>query len=104
MTQFLTGHGSFGSFTKRIGKTQSDVCKLCGVRDDPEHFYGFCQRWETKRKEIIDRLGYLPDVEELIPKMLESKEMWQVLFKFIAETMENKEIEDREEGERARTA
>ncbi|CAG9833547.1 unnamed protein product, partial [Diabrotica balteata] len=34
---FLTGHGIFGTFTNRIGKSASADCTVCGVPDTPVH-------------------------------------------------------------------
>lgn len=35
-TQFLTGHGSYGTFTLEILKTADDLCRIFGTRDSPE--------------------------------------------------------------------
>ncbi|XP_044754970.1 uncharacterized protein LOC123313925 [Coccinella septempunctata] len=94
-TQFLTGHGSFGTYTKRIGKTRSDECGSCGVEDSPEHMYATCRRWNVEREELKFKLGHLPSVEDVIPRMLESKSSWKTLYGYITE------MEMEMEGERA---
>ena len=51
VTQFLTGHRSFGTYLKRIGKIQDDRCRYCGEVDAPEHLLD-CTRWERERNEL----------------------------------------------------
>ena len=49
--QFLTDHGSFRTYLRRIGKVQEETCKYYGGIDAPEHLLG-CARWEKERREI----------------------------------------------------
>ena len=56
LTQFLTGHRSFGSYTKRIGKTPGDACPRCGETDDPEHIFR-CRKWKDQRRNIQTEIG-----------------------------------------------
>lgn len=96
VTQFFTGHGSFGTFTRRIGKTAADVCVACGVTDDPEHVYASCSRWSNERAELQADLGFFPDVEEIVPFMLRSDDKWSRISRYLREVMSRKEREDRD--------
>lgn len=95
-TQFLTGHGSYGSFTKRIGKTEDDMCHVCQVKDDPEHMFFYCKRWEEERKALKVSIGRLPPTEEIIKTMIADKITWNLIFQYITVVMRRKESEDRE--------
>ncbi|XP_045482747.1 uncharacterized protein LOC123686563 [Harmonia axyridis] len=90
-TQFLTGHGSFGTYTKRIRKIPDDKCIECKVPDSPEHTYQACKRWNTEREEVRKELGTLPPIEEIITRMLETPESWNILYSYIAGIMRRKE-------------
>lgn len=49
VTQFLSGHGSFGSYLARIGKGRPD-CTQYGVADTPEHTFFNCEKWGMERE------------------------------------------------------
>lgn len=94
-TQFLSGHGSFGTFTKKINKTEDDLCHECGDQDSPEHVYTDCTRWANERNRVCDRLGILPQIDDMIPEMLNDSHKWDTIFEFLVEVMTRKETEDR---------
>ncbi|XP_056645835.1 uncharacterized protein LOC130451059 [Diorhabda sublineata] len=96
VTQILTGHGSFGSFTKRIHKTVDDTCASCGQRDDPAHVLYECVRWGEKRGRLKKLLGGdLPRATEIIGEMLKDRETWKAVTTFMTEVMTKKEKEHR---------
>ncbi|XP_057671248.1 uncharacterized protein LOC130902979 [Diorhabda carinulata] len=96
ITQVLTGHGSFGTFTKRIRKTEDDTCKTCGQMDDPAHVLYECVRWGEERTRLKEQLGCdLPTATEIIGKMLEDKKTWNAVTTYMTVVMTNKEKEDR---------
>lgn len=99
-TQFLTGHGSFGTYTKRIKKTRDDLCYKCGVKDSPEHVLYYCKRWERERRELKEELGDIPKVDEVMKKMTQNRDCLEMLYKYITEIMRRKEKEDRDREER----
>ena len=45
VTQFLTGHGSFGTYLRRIGKVQVETCKR---NKRAGSFVGLCEMGEGK--------------------------------------------------------
>lgn len=95
----MTGHGSFGTFTKRIQKSENDLCHACDVRDSPEHDYAECARWEEERRSATERMGTFPPLDGLIPCMLEDLNSWEIMFGFVVDIMTRKEAEDRKRQE-----
>lgn len=82
-TQFLTGHGSYGTFTKRIGKTQNDQYHTCHSKDDPEHMFLYCSSWVEKRSALERSIGSLPFIEERISMMIADKRVWKEMYGFV---------------------
>ncbi|KAJ8978657.1 hypothetical protein NQ317_019093 [Molorchus minor] len=98
LTQFLTGHGSFGEYLRRIKKTEEERCRYCGAeQDSPNHTIMDCPRFSTLREGVWEELG-IENGRDLIRKMLGKKENWEKLHKVINEIMTTKEREEREEG------
>ncbi|KAJ8912281.1 hypothetical protein NQ315_016779 [Exocentrus adspersus] len=50
-THALTGHGSFGRFTKRIRRTAEDASRYCGEVESRQHTFFSCVRWPGVRRE-----------------------------------------------------
>ncbi|KAJ8966212.1 hypothetical protein NQ314_003678 [Rhamnusium bicolor] len=74
ISQFLTGHGSFGTYTQRLGISENALCVYCGEEDSPEHTVLYCHRWAPYRIAIYGELGQLT-AETLVAHMIEDK--WQ---------------------------
>jgi hypothetical protein len=98
LTQFLTGHGSFGSYLHRIQKRDTSECQLCGIiPDTPKHAIFDCDAWYSIRNEIEAYTGVAINSENVIGTMLESKANWTRISSAIV-----KILRTREEVERAR--
>ncbi|CAH2006852.1 unnamed protein product [Acanthoscelides obtectus] len=54
LTQFLSGHGYFGHYTKRMGITEGSICGYCGEKDSPEHTIFVCHMEEQYRRIRCD--------------------------------------------------
>ncbi|KAK9887263.1 hypothetical protein WA026_021115 [Henosepilachna vigintioctopunctata] len=91
----MVGHGSFAAYTHRIGKTENELCVICGVPDNPEHVVYNRTRWNTEREGVTIRTGPLHAPEVFLSKMIEERSCWNSIFLFIAEAMKRKEREDR---------
>lgn len=95
MSQALTGHGSFGTYTKRIGKTQGDECRYCDLQDSPDHTLFICPRWNEDRL----RLNLLWDKEvnalNFIEGLLKSRKAWAQGAAFLRDVMSQKEQDER---------
>lgn len=96
LTQFLSGHGRFGTYTKKMKITSTDDCFYCGTTDTPEHTVFHCQRWNTERQNMINNIGKEIEVNTVIQMMIENKDHWQCIEKYIQKIISTKEIEDRE--------
>ncbi|KAJ8911120.1 hypothetical protein NQ315_003295 [Exocentrus adspersus] len=58
-TQWLTGHGSFGRYRRKINKTITAECYHCeqDVEDNPEHTFFRCPRWVDVREGLEREVG-----------------------------------------------
>lgn len=96
LTQFLTGHGSFGVYLKRIGKRENDNCMYGdNERDDPEHTVFHCMRFESERarlRVLLNGLEVGPD--NIIEVMLSSKSAYAHVSGVIVDIMKVKEREE----------
>ncbi|KAJ8971166.1 hypothetical protein NQ314_000843 [Rhamnusium bicolor] len=73
ISQFLTGHGSFGVYTQRLGISENAFCVYCGEEDSPEHTVLYCHRWAPYRIAIYGELGFQLTAETLVAHMIEDK-------------------------------
>lgn len=89
LTQFLSGHGCFGSYFARFKICDSNVCVFCGhgVVDTPRHTFFECDRFLLKRLDLEKLLDapFLP--ETCINLMLQSKNNWNLVDKFIRDVL-----------------
>ncbi|CAI6367653.1 unnamed protein product [Macrosiphum euphorbiae] len=97
LSQVLTGHGCFGEYLHRFGKTDSDSCALCGTApDDTEHAVFNCDAFHNWRTETCVYLGVdqlSPD--NLVNNMLRSSADWQRVSSLIERIMRTREQEER---------
>ncbi|KAJ8983333.1 hypothetical protein NQ317_003138 [Molorchus minor] len=97
LAQFLTGHGSFGQYLKRIGKIEDQRCRYCGAEEDtPRHTVMECNRFATVREAVWEELE-IEDEADLLRKMMASKDNWCKIHQVIRDTMTNKEREERDQ-------
>ncbi|KAJ8967336.1 hypothetical protein NQ317_007981 [Molorchus minor] len=90
LAQFLTGHGSFGQYLKRIGKIEDQRCRYCGAEEDtPRHTVMECNRFATVREAVWEELE-IEDEADLLRKMMASKDNWCKIHQVIRDTMTNK--------------
>lgn len=91
-TQVFTGHGSFQSYLKKIGKEETDCCKYCQQgTDDAEHTVFRCPRWERKRMGVEEKIGERITPENMVEVMCRKQENWTEITKVITEIMKIKE-------------
>lgn len=100
VTQALTGHGSFRSYTKKIGKTADDNCIYCGEVDDARHTLLVCHRWHRPREEAARKLEVASIDANLIREMMTDKRKWEEGYRMLTHIMSNKEKEEREHQQR----
>lgn len=78
LTQFLTGHGTFQAYLHRFNLSDTEECLYCESVDDVGHTFFECIRWEEERKKIEDKMDRITP-ENIIDKMLENKEHWDMV-------------------------
>lgn len=93
LTQVLSGHGSFGSFTCKIQKTDTADCLYCGQFDTPEHTLFECIRWDQERQAILNTYPGL-NIDTLMQTMIDNKQNFMYIHRWIKELMDTKEKED----------
>lgn len=94
LTQFFSGHGMFQKYLLRIQKAESGDCRYCGEEDTAEHTVLECERWERLRSPYITQVGNL-NSNNIVGKMLESKDQWDITARMVREIMKQKIIESR---------
>ncbi|XP_018495464.1 uncharacterized protein LOC108864396, partial [Galendromus occidentalis] len=81
LSQLLSGHGSFGEYLYRIGKTDSPSCTLChsGPIDDVCHTFEVCADLGPIRAEFRRNSSYTGPVEcgRLVRYMLHGRDEWR---------------------------
>jgi hypothetical protein len=97
LTQCLTGHGVFGSYLKRIGWRDAEMCWYCRELDMPEHTMFQCARWVTKRTEAETATGVELNAENVVEVMLRGQTEWDAVGRFLTEVMRQKEADERQE-------
>ncbi|KAF6212789.1 hypothetical protein GE061_010498 [Apolygus lucorum] len=112
LTQFLTGHGYFWSFLKKIGRTTDSRCLYCQqqrdritddeqqdqdgvaegleIEEDDVYHTHMCPRWERMRSSLIDEVGELQP-ETIVNKMMETKENWDAINTYVMAVLKEKE-------------
>lgn len=65
ITPFLTGHGCFGSYLKKMGLTQTEGCCYCGEKDTPKHTIFECKRWREERSRAERKYGKKLNTENI---------------------------------------
>jgi hypothetical protein len=95
LTQFLSGHGIFGSYLHRIGKLQTGLCRYCHEEDDtPEHTFFKCLRWEAARSDCWRVIG-VQTPGSIIEKMCEDEEAWKATDKMVIDILRTKQEDER---------
>ena len=102
MTQAFTSHGNFQKYLHRIGKTETETCQYYTQEsDDAEHTLFKCPRWKNEREKVEKVVGGNITTGNLIDIMLQRKENFESIRKYITRIMSNKE-EDELKNERRR--
>ncbi|KAJ8977861.1 hypothetical protein NQ317_004769 [Molorchus minor] len=96
ITQFLTGHGSFKYYTKRMGITQDDACSYCGLIDTAEHTVLNCGRWSDWREELEEELGSVINKENISDIMIANGRNWAKVSRFVKKVLQKKKEEERQ--------
>ena len=96
LTQALTGHGQYKTYTKKIGKGADDRCMYCGIIDTAEHTIFECNRWAHIRNETNRKLNEELRVDNITNTMSESRQNWDIIHNMIKIIMKTKEMDNRQ--------
>lgn len=95
LTQVLTGHGHFHTYTKRMNLSADDMCFYCGETDTVEHTVFVCNRWVKYRQDTYTLLGEEINPDNMVQKMIESSANWKLVQKLVKRIMTQKEKDER---------
>ncbi|XP_024883911.1 uncharacterized protein LOC112462400, partial [Temnothorax curvispinosus] len=102
ITQFLTGHGCFGTYLNRIGKEDSPICRYCDSEEDtPEHTLEVCHFWALERGELTAVIGQDLSLRNIIARICNSKERWNAFSVFVERVLQRKEEDERRRQQQA---
>lgn len=77
LSQFLTGHGSFGSYLKQFRLIMDDKCPYCEEIDTPYHTIYKCIRWSKERIELEVAMEMEINPENTVTEMVGSRNGWR---------------------------
>jgi RNA binding protein fox-1 len=93
LTQFLTGHGAFGSYLHRQKKIDTSLCPTCvNAEETPEHVVFECSRFDTEREDMT-RMIPIVSVDNVVELMCNQKEYWAIINTMITKIISKLEAE-----------
>ncbi|CAG4946299.1 unnamed protein product [Colias eurytheme] len=96
MTQIFTGHGCFGEYLHRIGRSSQENCHHCdAICDSAQHTLEVCPAWAMQRMVLIQEIGSDLSLSAVINAMLSSRSAWQSVQNFCECIMLQKESAER---------
>lgn len=83
ITQFLSGHGGFGSYLKRMNRVTDSGCKRCKRPETAEHLLFDCEGLETERQQCrtVTKVNLRP--ESMVACMSLSVSNWTAVESFV---------------------
>ncbi|XP_071581110.1 uncharacterized protein [Temnothorax nylanderi] len=95
ITQFLTGHGCFGSFLYRIGKEETSTCRYCSTAEDTsEYTLASCPFWGHERGELTAIIGQV-SLAAVVNQICKTREAWRAFSVFAERVLCRKEEDER---------
>lgn len=91
ISQASTGHGSFGTYTKRIGKIQGYGCRYCDLQNSPDHTLFNCPKWNKEKRKLNTLWDTEINAFKFIEGLLRSSQGWDQRASFLREVMGRKE-------------
>lgn len=89
MTQFLSGHGSFGTYLEKRKLTTTPLCS-CGELDTPEHTFFSCTLIKDKLTNLSKELRIIVNKNNLLETMISNKDNWHKGYIYIKTILELK--------------
>lgn len=94
LVQLLTGHGCFGTFRQRIGKTEKADCWYCGEEDNPDHMFT-CTRWTSDKIDLDLKCKEEVRANNFLTIMLKQEDLWDATNEFVEKVLKEKERYER---------
>ncbi|KAG5871742.1 hypothetical protein JTB14_013748 [Gonioctena quinquepunctata] len=92
LTQFLTGHGTFGDYEVRLKNKKW----YCGNDEFPEqHTIYNCGRWERKRTALELDIGVRISLDDTIDLMINNIRNWNKIHSYVKAVLPTKQREER---------
>ena len=96
MTQVLSGHGCFKAYLYRFKISRQSTCDFCECEiDDAEHTLFHCPEWKGLREAAGIGVGVTLTKDNMVDKMLESRQNWNEISTFVSVVMKRKELDQR---------
>lgn len=97
ITQFLTGHGYFGSYLYKIKSAQSASCLECGHGDDTVLYtLKVCPAFNDQREILKGTIGRSISMNTLIQALLQGEDKRLAVSNFCRDVLQVKEKRERE--------
>ena len=61
----LSGHTLLNQHRARIDNSVSEMCPVCSVREDPDHFLFDCKAYEEERSNLVEKVETIINSEGL---------------------------------------
>ena len=65
LNQLLSGHTLLNQHRARIDNSVSEMCPVCSVREDPDHFLFDCKAYEEERSILVEKVESIINSEGL---------------------------------------
>lgn len=96
LTQMMTGHGVFGEYRDKIGKSETAKCFHCpSPRDTAQHTMEICAAWDAERREMRRVIKGPLTLGNVVNEILEAEKKWEAFSNFCTKVLGKKEEEER---------
>lgn len=89
LTQFLSGHGYFLSYLRKIGKAPLSECIYCQEEDSADHTFFRCEKWQQERTHLVNHIGPISP-ESIVGLMLSNQETWNCINTYVENVLREK--------------
>ncbi|EFA11934.1 Putative 115 kDa protein in type-1 retrotransposable element R1DM-like Protein [Tribolium castaneum] len=98
LTQFLSGHGDFRCYLKKMHRAENDRCVYCGEMDTAEHVLFQCGKWAGIRHRLEQLVNEKINPDNLVEIMLRSNKNWRKVQRCTEDILKFK-MEDEKTGQ-----
>lgn len=95
LKQAFSGHDCFAEHLRRFNLLPWQCCWFCGNACDDANYTVFeCDAWQIQRAQLAEEIGAF-NPENLVNKMITSKQTWNATTAFITSMLKDKEARGR---------